>query len=257
MHRCETLGCITLSTYIKSVEIYFFMCYNVCDMNIEYYRQAVFGQFKEKFEKLYQMLENGNKMYNLTAITQKNDVFNKHFLDSCTGESFFPVGAKVVEIGSGGGFPSLPLKIIRDDLDFTLIESTQKKCKYLDICVDKLALNGVKVLNIRAEDGAKDKNLREKFDCCVARAVARMNTLSEYCLPYVRVGGRFIAYKGDADEELKEADKAIKVLGGETECVEKFTLCGEKRTIIVVRKVAPTPLKYPRGLGKERKDPII
>lgn len=226
-------------------------------MNLDFYRDKILNEKKDAFELLCSTLSEYNKMFNLTAITQKEDIFNKHFLDSCTGESFFPVGAKVVEIGSGGGFPSLPLKIIRDDLDFTLIESTQKKCKYLDICVDKLALKDVKVLNIRAEDGAKDKNLREKFDCCVARAVARMNTLSEYCLPYVRVGGRFIAYKGDADEELKEAAKAIKVLGGETECVEKFTLCGEKRTIIVVKKVAPTPLKYPRGLGKERKDPII
>lgn len=226
-------------------------------MNLDFYRDKILNEKKDAFELLCSTLSEYNKMFNLTAITQKEDIFNKHFLDSCTGESFFPVGAKVVEIGSGGGFPSLPLKIIRDDLDFTLIESTQKKCKYLDICVDKLTLKGVKVLNIRAEDGAKDKNLREKFDCCVARAVARMNTLSEYCLPYVRVGGRFIAYKGDADEELKEAAKAIKVLGGVTECVEKFTLCGEKRTIIVVKKVAPTPLKYPRGLGKERKDPII
>lgn len=226
-------------------------------MNLDFYRDKILNEKKDAFELLCSTLSEYNKMFNLTAITQKEDIFNKHFLDSCTGESFFPVGAKVVEIGSGGGFPSLPLKIIRDDLDFTLIESTQKKCKYLDICVDKLTLKGVKVLNIRAEDGAKDKNLREKFDCCVARAVARMNTLSEYCLPYVRVGGRFIAYKGDADEELKEAAKAIKVLGGVTECVEKFTLCGEKRTIIVVKKVTPTPLKYPRGLGKERKDPII
>ena len=226
-------------------------------MDIEKYFDLVRNTYADKFEKLLETLLEYNNMFNLTAITQKDDIIAKHFVDSCTGEGYIPQGANVVEIGSGGGFPSMPLKIIRDDLSLTLVESTLKKCKYLDICVDKLALKGVKVLNIRAEDGAKDKNLREKFDCCVARAVARMNTLSEYCLPYVRVGGRFIAYKGDADEELKEAAKAIKVLGGETECVEKFTLCGEKRTIIVVRKVSPTPLKYPRGLGKERKDPII
>ena len=226
-------------------------------MDVNFYLDKINNQYKDSFELLCSTLQEYNNMFNLTAITQKEDIFNKHFLDSCTGESFFPEGAKVVEIGSGGGFPSLPLKIIRDDLDFTLIESTQKKCRYLDICVDKLALKGVKVMNIRAEDGAKDKNLREKFDCCVARAVARMNTLSEYCLPYVKVGGRFIAYKGDADEELKEAAKAIKVLGGEVETTEKFTLCGEKRTIIVVKKIAPTPSKYPRGLGKERKNPIV
>lgn len=226
-------------------------------MDVNFYRDKIETQFKDKFDLLCSTLQEYNKMFNLTAITQKEDIFNKHFLDSCTGESFFPQAAKVVEIGSGGGFPSLPLKIIRDDLSFTLIESILKKCRYLDICVDKLGLNNVKVMNIRAEDGAKDKNLREKFDCCVARAVARMNTLSEYCLPYVKVGGRFIAYKGDAEEELNEAKKAIKILGGEIEKVENFELNGEKRTIIVVKKITPTPLKYPRGLGKERKDPII
>lgn len=226
-------------------------------MDVNFYRDKIETQFKDKFDLLCSTLQEYNKMFNLTAITQKEDIFNKHFLDSCTGESFFSQGAKVVEIGSGGGFPSLPLKIIRDDLSFTLIESTLKKCRYLDICVDKLGLNNVKVINIRAEDGAKDKNLREKFDCCVARAVARMNTLSEYCLPYVKVGGRFIAYKGDAKEELNEAKKAIKILGGEIEKVENFEFNGEKRTIIVVKKITPTPLKYPRGLGKERKDPII
>ncbi len=226
-------------------------------MDVNFYRDKIEREYKEKFELLCSTLQEYNKMFNLTSITQKENIFNKHFLDSCTGESFFPVGAKVVEIGSGGGFPSLPLKIIRGDLDFTLVESTLKKCRYLDICVDKLALDRVKVLNIRAEDGAKDKNMREKFDCCVARAVARMNTLCEYCLPYVKIGGRFIAYKGDAEEELEEAKRAIKVLGGEVEKVEKFELNGEKRTIIVVRKVSPTPPNYPRGLGKERKSPII
>ncbi len=214
-------------------------------------------EYREKFDLLADTLIEYNKMFNLTAITQIEDIFNKHFVDSAVGECFFPHGAFVAEIGSGGGFPSLPLKIVRDDLDFTLIESTGKKCRYLDICVDKLALGGVKVLNIRAEEGGRDAKLREKFDCAVARAVARLNTLAEYCMPYVRKGGRFIAYKGDAEEELKEAERAIKVLGGEVEYCEKFSLCGEKRTIIVIRKVAPTPQKYPRGQGKERKEPIL
>lgn len=256
MHRVNVSECITLSTYIKSVEIYFFMCYNVCDMNIEYYRQAVFGQFKEKFEKLYEMLVNGNKMYNLTAIIDKDDVFIKHFLDSVVGEKYFIPNAKVCEVGSGGGFPSIPLKILRDDISFTLIESTGKKCDYLKSVVDNFAFCGVQVMNIRAEDGARMPELREKFDAVTARAVARLNTLCEYCLPFARVGGRFIAYKGRCEEELEESLNAVKTLGGRVECVEKFELNGEKRTIVVIEKVASTPQKYPRGRGLERKRPL-
>lgn len=226
-------------------------------MDINHYRELVKKEYCDKFNVLLETLVEYNKMFNLTAITQKDDIINKHFIDSCTGEAYFPHGAAVAEIGSGGGFPSLPLKIIRDDLTFTLVESTAKKCRYLDICVDKLGLKGVTVENMRAEDGGKDVKFREKFDCCVARAVARLNTLCEYCMPYVKVGGRFIAYKGDAQEELKEAQRAIKVLGGELEKADSFDLNGEKRTIVVIRKVAHTPKIYPRGQGKDRKNPIV
>ena len=150
------------------------------------------------------------------------------------------------------------MKIIRDDLSFTLIESTGKKCEYLKTVVDKLGLKGVQVLNIRAEDGGKDHNLRESFDVATARAVARLNTLCEYCLPYVKVGGIFIAYKGDSDEEIKESRNAVKILGGEIEKVEKYDLPEDfgKRAVIVIKKVKPTPGKYPRGRGLERKKPL-
>lgn len=227
-------------------------------MEIEKYKNLIKVEFKEEFETLKNFLIENNKKFNLTAIYDEEGVFCKHFLDSVVGESCFFNGAKVCEIGSGGGFPSLPLKIVRRDLNFTLVESTGKKCTYLNNAVDKLNLQGVKVVNGRAEELAKDSLYRERFDYCEARAVARLNTLCEYCLPFVKKGGYFIAYKGDCDEEVKEAERAIKVLGGELEQVKKYLLSdGEKRALVIIKKVAPTPLKYPRGQGKERKAPIV
>lgn len=227
-------------------------------MDLNYYFHLVKEKYLENFEKLFKMLSERNKICNLTAICDKNDVFLKHFIDSVAGEKYFPLNADVAEIGSGGGFPSLPLKIVRDDLSFTMIESTGKKCKYLQDVVDNFNFSGMNVKNIRAEDGAMEQNMREKFDVSTARAVARLNVLCEYCLPYVKVGGRMIAYKGDADEELAEAEKAIKILGGEVESAEKYELPGgDKRTLIIIGKIKPTPQKYPRGNGRERKNPII
>jgi len=217
-----------------------------------------YEEFSEKFKEFKEILAEFNQKYNLTAICDEKEVYIKHFFDSIKPQNYFPAGAKVVEIGSGGGFPSIPLKIIRDDLDFTLIESTQKKCEYLNYVVDKLSLKCVKVLNIRAEDGGKDSKLREKFDVATARAVAKLNTLCEYCLPFVKLGGRFVAYKGAAEDEIKESLNAIKTLGGEIENIENYDLPEDygKRTVIVIKKVKPTPLKYPRGRGLERKKPL-
>ena len=217
-----------------------------------------YEQFSEKFQRFSEILTEFNQKYNLTAISDEKEVYIKHFFDSIYPQKYFSEGSKVVEIGSGGGFPSVPLKIVRDDLNFTLIESTGKKCEYLKHVVDNLGFYGVQVLNIRAEDGGKDKYLREKFDVATARAVARLNTLCEYCLPFVKIGGKFIAYKGDADEEIKEAENAIKTLGGEVEKVEKYDLPEGfgRRTVIVIKKVKSTPGKYPRGRGLERKKPL-
>lgn len=227
-------------------------------MDVLYYMNKINGQLREKFDNLCDFLLDYNEKVNLTSITDKNEVFIKHFLDSVLGEKLFFEGAQVIEIGSGGGFPSLPLKILRDDLSFTLVDSTLKKCNYLTACVDKFALRGVKVLNARAEEIGKSELYREKYDCATARAVARLNVLCEYCMPFIKVGGRFISYKGECEEELSEAGKAIKILGGEIESVEKYTLpSGDKRTLICIKKVCATPLKYPRGQGKERKCPII
>ncbi len=222
------------------------------------FSEKIQSENKEKFECFRSLLLEYNERYNLTTILQEKDMYFKHFLDSIAGAELFIKGGKVAEIGSGAGFPSLPVKIVRDDLSFDLFESVGKKCEFLHAAVDKLGLKGVHIYNIRAEDAAKDKTYREKYDHATARAVARMNTLSEYCLPFVKVGGSFIAYKSGEAEEIKEAESAYKILGGKLEKVLPYSLpegYGE-RVLAVVKKVKPTPPKYPRGQGKERKQPL-
>ena len=222
------------------------------------YLDLIENGYREKFDKFSQLLLEHNKICNLTSVTDEKGVKYKHFFDSIFGEELISFGSSVVEIGSGGGFPSIPLKIVRDDLKFTLIEATAKKCRFLQSVVDSLSLNCVKVENLRAEEGAHNKNLREKFDFAVARAVAQLNTLCEYCLPFVKVGGKFIAYKGEALEEIATAENAIKILGGEIEEVIPYSLPEDfgKRTLIVIKKIKNTPPLYPRGQGKERKQPL-
>ena len=211
----------------------------------------------EKLTEFKNLLLFCNEKFNLTSIKEDLDVYNKHFLDSIYGEKYFPLNASGIEIGSGGGFPSIPLMIYRSDLTFTLVESTGKKCEYLKTIVEKLKLNA-KVINARAEDLGKNPLYREKFDFVTARAVAKLNTLSEYCIPFIKKGGVFIAYKGDNKEEIIESNNAIKVLGGKLVNSENYVLplnAGE-RNIYVVKKIEETPLKYPRGNGKERSKPL-
>ncbi len=227
-------------------------------MDMEKYTCLLQGEYKEKFDAYRALLLEYNERYNLTTILEEKDMFYKHFLDSVVGEKFFKNGAKVIEIGSGAGFPSIPLKLIRDDLSFTLVESVGKKCEFLHAVVDKLGLSGVNIYSKRAEDLARENIHREKYDAATARAVARMNTLSEYCLPFVKVGGVFVAYKSGDTSEIDEAQSAYKTLGGKLKSVEKYELpegYGE-RALAVVEKVKPTANKYPRGQGKERKSPL-
>ena len=224
----------------------------------EIYQNEILTKNRERLEIFRNLLLEYNQKYNLTTILEEKDVYYKHFLDSAAGVDLFEKNAKVAEIGSGAGFPSMVLKILRDDLSFDLFESVGKKCEFLRAVVDKLQLKGVHIYNVRAEDAAKDKNFRERYDIVTARAVARMNTLSEYCLPFVKVGGKFIAYKSGDKTEIIEAETAYKTLGGKLEELHEYALpenYGE-RILAVVKKVKPTPLRYPRGQGKERKNPL-
>lgn len=227
-------------------------------MEFANYEQLLKGEFKDKFEAYRALLIEYNERYNLTTILEEKDMYYKHFLDSVVGEKYFKKGCKIIEIGSGAGFPSIPLKLLRDDLSFTLVESVGKKCEFLRAAVDKLGLTGVNIYSKRAEDLAREEIHREKYDAATARAVARMNTLSEYCLPFVKVGGVFVAYKSGDTAEIEEAKTAYKLLGAKLKSVEKYELpegYGE-RALALVEKVASTPKKYPRGQGKERKAPL-
>ncbi len=222
------------------------------------YEEKIRGEFQEEFKEFRNILLEYNERFNLTTILEEKDMFYKHFLDSAAGEFLFERNAKVAEIGSGAGFPSIVLKILRRDLSFDLFESVGKKCEFLRAVVDKFGFKGVNIYNIRAEDAAKDKNFRERYDFVTARAVARMNTLTEYCLPFVKKGGKFIAYKSGDIAEIKEAESAYKILGGKCSNVYEYALPEEygDRILAVIDKVKETPVKYPRGQGKERKQPL-
>ena len=215
------------------------------------------GEEVKKFEIFREMLEKYNNEFNLTAICDDEGINEKHFIDSLLGVEMFTKNSTVAEIGSGGGFPSLPLKIVREDLSFTLIEATGKKCRYLEKVITELGLKNMTVINGRAEEIGKDPAYRERFDHATARAVASLNILSEYCMPFVKTGGSFIAYKGNADAEIEEGRNAVKILGGEIGRIKSAVLPdGSERKIIEIVKKSKTPVLYPRGNGKERKKPL-
>lgn len=226
-------------------------------MDAEECLAAINGRFSEKFARFRALLLEYNEKFNLTSLTEEREVLYKHFVDSLAGAPLFPQGARVCEVGSGAGFPSVPLMIVREDLFFTLIESTGKKCEFLRVVARELHLPA-EVLHLRAEEAGRGE-LRESFDICCARAVARLNTLAEYCLPLVRQGGGMIAYKGDTEEELEEGKRALSLLGGGE--AERFSYSLPegmgKRTILYIPKTGRTPVKYPRGQGKERSKPIV
>ena len=210
---------------------------------------------EEKLFNFLNLLKEWNNKFNLTSIKEEKDIEIKHFEDCLNGAFLFPKNASVVEIGSGGGFPSIPLMIIREDLKFTLVESVGKKCEFLKFVIDKLSLNAV-VLNKRAEDVGKSE-LRESFDVVTARAVASLNTLCEYTLPLIKKGGLFIAYKSVNNEKLG-ARRAIEILGGKNKEEYKYSLSNNlgERVIFVIEKIKNTPPQYPRGNGKERSKPL-
>lgn len=208
----------------------------------------------EQFQKYFELLVEWNEKMNLTAITDESGVALKHFADSLSLLNFvdIPQNSTLADVGTGAGFPGVVLKIARPDIKLTLIDSLNKRLVFLGEVCAQLGIEA-ELIHSRAEDGARDEKLRESFDFAVSRAVARMNVLSEYCLPYVKVGGAFCAMKGaQANEEFKESLNAINTLGGKLENKYFFELPknGGERAIAVVRKVKNTPQKYPRQSGK-------
>ena len=207
------------------------------------------------FEKYYEILIFYNEKFNITAITEKREVYIKHFIDSLLGAKF--INGNFIDVGSGGGFPALPVKILKPELKATLLDATEKKCGFLRETVKELGIKDVSVICDRAENLAREKNYRESFDCCISRAVAALPVLTEYCLTFVKKGGKFVAYKAaDAEKEISAAASAINILGGKLETVEKTDLFGNTRTVIVINKKKNTPEKYPRVNSRIKKDPL-
>lgn len=200
-----------------------------------------------------------NEKMNLTAITDDKELILKHFVDSLSIVPYIKEAGSLIDVGTGAGFPGIPLKIVLPSLDTVLLDSLEKRVGFLGTAISELGLEGIKAVHMRAEDAGKSAEFRERFDAAAARAVASMPVLLEYCLPFVRTGGVFIAMKGSSTEEISMSEKALEILGGKIEEVKEFTLPDTdiKRSIVIVRKLRQTPTKYPRKAGKPSKEPLV
>lgn len=225
-------------------------------LNIEISQKA-----NENLEKYAEMMLRYNEFMNLTAITEPDEIREKHFLDSVTLllSGKIEENCSLIDIGAGAGFPSLPVKIAREDIRLTMLDSLNKRINFLNDVVKEIGIENAEALHFRAEDAGKDSKFREKFDVATARAVADMAVLSEYALPFVKIGGYFVAMKGTAPkEEIEGAKKAIREMGGELEEIKEVILpSGIRHSLVIVRKVIPTPSKYPRKAGMPVKKPIM
>ena len=213
-----------------------------------------------RFEKYMRLVVEWNEKINLTSITDEDEFIVKHFYDSLTLLSAIDIkeGAKIIDVGTGAGFPGIPLKIARPDIQLTLLDSLNKRLVFLQEQVLKTLELEAEIIHGRAEDISKNENYREQFDIATSRAVANLSSLSEYCIPYVKVGGFFVSMKGpDSNEEIKNAERAVKILGGKYDMVENLTLPdGSGRSIVVIDKIKKTPEKYPRRGVKINKNPL-
>lgn len=224
------------------------------EFNIEINEEQI-----KSFEKYMNLLLEWNEKINLTAITQPEEVKLKHFVDSLTVLKYINDDDKVIDIGTGAGFPGIPLKIMNENTKITLLDSLNKRINFLNIIIETLNLRNIQAIHGRAEEIARNKLYREKYDVAVSRAVANLSTLTEYMLPFVKVGGKCICMKGaNVNEELERAQNAIKELGGEIERVDNFYLSDNdnERNIIVIKKIKETNPKYPRKAGTPSKEPL-
>ena len=211
------------------------------------------------FETYYDMLIDRNKVMNLTAITEFDEVMDKHFLDSVYLFRSIKLEAdyKLIDIGTGAGFPGIPLKIVFPELKITLLDSLNKRVGFLNDLIEELNLNNIEAIHGRAEDIARNKAYRASYDIAVSRAVANLSTLSEYCLPFVKIGGKFVSYKsGDCADEVDNAKAAIHLLGGKINKIDEFSYSNNSRSFIVIDKVMNTSSKYPRKAGLTSKKPL-